>query len=265
MKTNKIIAVCLLMATLLACNAVTQAPQLLPTATLEQIPTSVPAATAAPLYQQVTLTGSKAMEEGKTPDYTVETEMPVLQGSDDPRVANFNQAVAAIVSGQIAGFKKNLIDWTPSPVTNLSTFFQTYELISPVGNVISLQIKIEYYMAGAAHPAHQTISYSYDLEKGQEITLNQLFLPNANALPTIADYCKAELGKRDIAFDAFSNGADPIAENYTVWNISTAGLVILFNEYQVAPYAAGPQTVILPRDVLGAVIDPSGPLAQAKP
>lgn len=265
MKTKKIFAVCLLMAMLLACNAVTQAPQLLPTATLEQIPTSVPTATAVPLYQQVTLTGSKSTEEGKTPDYSIKMEIPVLQGSDDPRVTNFNQAVAALVADQIAGFKKNLIDWTPSPVTNLSTLFQSYELISPVGNVISLQIKIEYYMAGAAHPGHQTFSFNYDLEKGREITFDQLFLPNANVLPTISDYCKAELGKRDIGFDGFTTGADPIAENYTVWNISADGLVILFNEYQVAPYVAGPQTVVIPRGVLGTAIDPSGPLAEVKP
>ena len=44
----------------------------------------------------------------------------------------------------------------------------------------------------------------------------------------------------------FSDGAKPTPENYAVWNVSADGLVITFNEYQVAAYAAGPQEVVIP-------------------
>ncbi len=38
----------------------------------------------------------------------------------------------------------------------------------------------------------------------------------------------------------------PTVENYGVWNISLDRLEITFNEYQVAAYYAGPQTVTIP-------------------
>ena len=58
----------------------------------------------------------------------------------------------------------------------------------------------------------------------------------------------------------FSDGAKPTPENYAVWNISAEGLVITFNEYQVAAYAAGPQEVVIPFAALKDILDPQGPL-----
>ena len=92
------------------------------------------------------------------------------------------------------------------------------------------------------------------------MALNQLFLPNSNYLQVIADYCKAELRKREIGFDDQQQGADPVPENYAIWNLSTDGLVITFNEDQVAAYAAGSQMVTIPYAALKAVIDSQGPI-----
>ena len=55
-------------------------------------------------------------------------------------------------------------------------------------------------------------------------------------------------------------GADPLPDNYRTWNIAVDGLVITFDAYQVAAYAAGPQIVTIPYMELQAIIDPSGPL-----
>jgi hypothetical protein len=45
------------------------------------------------------------------------------------------------------------------------------------------------------------------------------------------------------------------------WNITSNGLVIIFDEFQVAPYVPGPQTVTIPYSELKTLIDPKGPLA----
>ena len=142
-----------------------------------------------------------------------------------------------------------------------SSFTISYTAFSYDARFASIQLFEDVYMAGAAHPSHQIISLVYDLQQGQDVALSQLFLPNSNYLQVIADYCKAELLKRNIAFDDQQQGADPSPENYTVWNLSSDGLVITFNEYQVASYAAGPQTVVIPFAALKTVIDPQGPLA----
>jgi hypothetical protein len=51
-----------------------------------------------------------------------------------------------------------------------------------------------------------------------------------------------------------------VPENYAVWNLSAEGLVITFNEYQVAAYAVGPQVVVIPFTALKDISDPRGPL-----
>ena len=197
---------------------------------------------------------------GTSPDYTIKTDVPVLQGLA-PHRTEFNLRVSTLVQQETDAFKKNLADWTPVPDMPGSSFTISYTAFPYDSRFASIQLFEDVYMAGAAHPSHQIISLVYDLQQGQDVALNQLFLPNSNYLQVISDYCKAELRKRNIAFDDQQQGADPSPENYTVWNLSSDGLVITFNEYQVAAYAAGPQTVVIPFAALKTIIDPQGPLA----
>jgi hypothetical protein len=238
-------------------------PSPVPTVQIMASPSPVP--TALPLYQQVTLTAETASETGKTPLYTFKTQTPILKGSSDPRVALFNAGVADLIKKASDQFRKDLANQPATPIAGGSYFDLSYERLSAPGSLISLQIEIDGMTDGAAHPYRVILSYNFDLEKGQEISLNQLFLHGVNALGSIADFCRAELKTRDIGFEMFASGADPTVENYSVWNISPQGLVITFNDYQVAPYAAGPQTVIIPLEALKKIIDPSGPLMTGKP
>ncbi len=121
------------------------------------------------------------------------------------------------------------------------------------------------YMQGAAHPGTHTRTVTYDLETGSDVRLAELFLPGSDYLERIAKYCIAQLSTRDIDFDSFSSGASPLPENYGNWNITAEGLLITFDEYQVAPYAAGAQEVTIPFAELQSVIDPQGPLAEFIP
>jgi hypothetical protein len=50
--------------------------------------------------------------------------------------------------------------------------------------------------------------------------------------------------------------------NYQSWSITRRGLGINFDSYQVGPYAAGPQFVLVPYSTLKDLINPEGPVAQ---
>ena len=67
-----------------------------------------------------------------------------------------------------------------------------------------------------------------------------------------------------VKFDlsAYRSGAASIPENYPNWNVTTDALMITFDEYQVAPYAAGAQIIVMPYRELQAAIDPQGPLGR---
>jgi hypothetical protein len=188
--------------------------------------------TPSPLFQQVSLTANLSVEDSQSPVYKITTQTPSLTGSDDPRVKNFNAEMTALVTKDVADFKQNLGDMNLTPVPEGSSFDVTYKLLSPSGNILSIKFDIEGYVSGAAHPYHASQTVNYNLERGTELTLASLFLPNSAYLQTIATYCAAQLKARDIGFDGgFTQGADPTPDNYRSWNITTDGLLITFDEY----------------------------------
>ncbi|HTX90085.1 MAG TPA: RsiV family protein [Anaerolineales bacterium] len=249
----------ILVLAVLACgsNAPAQA-----TATSASTPTTQPSPTftPVPLYQVVSLVSTPTDETGKSPAYTVKAGTPFLQGSDDQRVVNFNNEMSGLTQEEIAKFRDNARVAVAVPGGGGSTYDQSYKVLSPAGNILSIKFDILIYIAGAAHPVSHSRTVTYDLEAGSDVTLDQLFLPNSNYLDLIANYCSTELGKRNIDFGANSSGAAPLPENYTNWNVTAQGLLITFDEYQVAAYVAGPQEVTVPYSELQSIIDPHGTL-----
>ncbi len=227
-------------------------------------PTPAPTATSSlALYQQVTLTSVPSEEDSQSPAYKITTHTPSLTGSDDPRVKDFNAEMVALVNKAVADFKQNLAELTVTPVTAGSYFDLQYKPLSPPGDILSLKFQMEGYVSGSAHPYHLSQTVNYDLDRGKDIALIDLFLPSSSYLDTIAAYCAAQLSSRNIGFDnGFTQGAGPTPDNYRNWNITADGLLITFDEYQVAAYVAGPQTVVVPYSELKSLILPQGPLGK---
>ncbi len=256
-KTLKLLFVSVFILGLLACNALAApaTPTTVPTST------SVPTATVVPLYQQVTVSAVSFSDSGKSPDYNITAQIPSLTGSDDPRATAFTTEMHNFLQGLVSDFKTKLAQNPLTPITAASYFDVRYQLVSPPGNVLSIKVATEGYFAGAAHPYHLIYSFNYDLEQGKNIAFSSLFLPNADYLSAISQYCIAQLKTRDIGFgDIFAQGAEPTLDNYKNWNITPDGLMITFDEYQVASYATGPQVVTIPYSELKSLIDPKGPL-----
>jgi hypothetical protein len=229
----------------------------------------VPTATAAPavqirlpLSQQVLWTFISFREEGKLPTYTISAQTPMFAGVEDARVQDFNEAVSDLVQHEIGYFRKNVLAQMPAqPISSGSSFNAQYVVIFQGGGIWSLKFEFSGYADGAAYPYHYSRTFSYDLEQGKELSLEELFPGDSDYLDALSSYCIAELSRRAIGFyGGFQQGAEPTPENYRNWNITANGLLVTFDEYQVAPYAAGPQTVTVPYSELTAVMNPNGPL-----
>jgi hypothetical protein len=252
----KFIFAVFILLTVLACNA------MVPTATVTPSPIP-PTATTIPLSQQVTLISAPFKETNQTPRYTITAQTPQLTGSDDPRLQVFNQRLNEIVTKEVETFRQSFLQNTAPQVTETGSFLDvTYTLVSQLGDIWSIKLDFSFYSDGAAHPGLYSLTVNYDLAQGKELALGDLFLPTSNYLETIANYCNTELSKQPFFEDPFQEGAQPTLENYRSWNLTQDGLAITFDEYQVAPYAAGPQTVIVPYRELQAVIDPQAPLGK---
>lgn len=215
------------------------------------------------ISQQVTLANvpfSEVNPGNNFPSYTITSQTPQLTGSNDPRVQAFNQQVNGFVTYEVDVFRQNFQQLPITAYSNGSSLDVTYTLISQIGDLWSFKFDIAFYSDGAAHPGLNSTTLNYDLGQGRELVLSDLFLPNSNYLEVIANYCTAELMKQPYSDSFFLDGAKPTLENYRNWNITPDGLLITFDTYQVAPGAAGPQTVMVPYGELQAIINRQGPL-----
>jgi hypothetical protein len=248
----------ILLLSALSCNALMSVPTATP------IPSPIPPTpTSAPLLsQQVTLISQPFEESNQIPPFTIKSQTPQLTGSDDPRVTAFNQRAAELVTKEVDTWRKGFLEISYPTVTNGSSLEVSHTLVSQIGDVWSFKFDFNFYSDGAAHPGMYSITLNYDLGQGRELALGDLFLPNADYLGAVSKYCIAYLSKEMFFEGPFAEGANPTVENYRNWNIAPDGLLITFDQYQVAPYAAGPQQIVVPFSELLGLIDPQGPLGQ---
>ena len=259
MKPNSLYTIFITSLTLfiiLACNA------LAPVSTAIPSPIVLPVTSVQLISQQVTLVPQAFNETNQTPPFTITSQTPQLTGSDDPRVLVFNQRLNELVMKEVDMWRQSFLQNTAPTVNSGSTLDVKYTLLSQIGDLWSFKFDFSFYADGAAHPGLNSLTLNYDLGQGKELSLTDLFLPNATYLEAISKYCIVELSKQPFFDSSSSNGAQPTPENYRNWNITLDGLMITFDEYQVAPYAAGPQQVVVPYSELQASINPQGPLSK---
>jgi hypothetical protein len=204
--------------------------------------------------------------DAKAEKVGIVTAHPQLSGGG-PRVENFNKTMNDFVGQRVAGFRKELQPENKSarPAADsgrpAGTLDVSYKVLYADRNLVSL-IYTTYTYTGGAHGNAASASFNYDLKNGKMLTLADLFTPNSGYLTTIAEHCINAIKQRNISDEKWiRGGAGPDRKNYLNWNIVPQGLLITFDAYQVAAYAAGPQEVVVPYSALKEMIKPGGPLA----
>ncbi len=211
-------------------------------------------------------------EVKKDAHYSVDAEYPQIEG--DARFDKFNREARNLISKNVAAFKTAETATESEPGVELpaetqdSTLDVGYEIRSATDDLISVEFTEGEYSRGAAHPNSTTAVLNYDVKNGKKLALADLFNPNSKYLAVMSVYCMKELkdrSKKDsnlmLSDEMIQTGAGPRADNYQAWAITKKGLWITFDPYQVAPYAAGPQYVLVPYSALKEIIKPDGPIA----
>jgi hypothetical protein len=217
----------------------------------------------------VELISKQIKERSKEMNLEIAANYPQLTGGNNPNLEKFNQAARALVSKKVAGFKKDLQNeegLEPLPDSMGSDLSVDYTVVLAQDDLVSIKFEVGSYYQGAAHPNSYSDVLNYDLKNGKQLKLADLFKPGAKFLPVIATYSIGDLKKqakdKGLLDDLIESGAAPAAKNYLSWNITKKGLGINFDPYQVGPYAAGPQYVMVPYTILKDLINPDGPIAQ---
>jgi hypothetical protein len=218
----------------------------------------------------VELVSKQINETDKKLMYEVSAQYPQFTGGNNPNFEKFNQVARGLVMKKVSGFKKDMAPAEgeePRPEGSMgSNLNVAYTLFLAQDDLVSVKFDVGSYYQGAAHPNSYSDVINYDLKNGKQLKLGDLFKPGSKYLQQIANYAIADLKKqakdKGLIDGEIENGAAPLAKNYQSWIITKKGLGITFDAYQVGPYAAGPQSVMVPYSALKEVINPEGPVAQ---
>jgi hypothetical protein len=100
-------------------------------------------------------------------------------------------------------------------------------------------------------------TFTFDTVTGNELTLSSVFLPEY--LTTLSSISRTELPRIMAEFadtSMIAEGTTPSEQNFQNFFFDNRDFVILFDPYQVAAYAAGPQTLRLPVSKIANILKP---------
>lgn len=113
-------------------------------------------------------------------------------------------------------------------------------------DVVSVELLISEY-TGGAHPNTAIVAINIDPRSGRALTLQDALSLIGRSLNDVAQESLAQL-KQKLGDDViFEEGAQPTPENYQTFMVTKDGVTFAFQNYQVAPYAAGPQFITFAR------------------
>jgi hypothetical protein len=219
------------------------------------------------------ITNNQISESIKAKRLELSAEYPQLSGAAN--AASFNQLVKTRITNEVARFRKDMsaisqadLKMLPEGANNYIDI--GYDVEYADDDLINLNF-VRSEFTGGAHPNYNFLTVNYDLKNNRELKLAELFKPGAKYLATISAYATKNLRRRTfpesgenlgLAQDIFADGATAKAENYARWNITKKGLLFIFDPYQVGPYAAGAQYVVVPYAALKSIVKPDGALAK---
>ncbi|SYZ71859.1 hypothetical protein TRIP_C10058 [Candidatus Zixiibacteriota bacterium] len=113
-----------------------------------------------------------------------------------------------------------------------------------------LGFKFEIYtFTGGAHGNTRVVTMNFDLKNNRRLALSDLFAIGAVFLDTLSAISREDLKKQLGEYgqdDWIAKGAGPEPENFQRFLIGPDSLYFYFEQYTVAPYAAGVQKVSIP-------------------
>lgn len=207
------------------------------------------------LVEVPVVTPENDIDTDQAKHFTINIQYPKISLIQYPTLAKeANDVIAAFVANIKNDFKKHIDEMPPNDVrkdfTNDLTMRFTPLLLSPT--IISIRFDTSEYIAGAPHPNNHVRILNYNFSKHLVLSPADLFASSTQALPFLSTYSRSAL--RTLFVDMTEEelviqmipGTAPTHENFREVGITKTGLVVLFDPYQVAPYARGVLEVKIP-------------------
>ncbi len=189
-----------------------------------------------------TSTGTEMKVEviyGSTDVYGIEVHYPQFD------IASVDAKIQAVVDKVVAEFKtypQNPHD-SSVPVNELTGSFDSVYIGA---DIVSAALSISEY-TGGVHPNTVTIGVNVDRATGRELSLDDVLAMIGKTLSQVAAGSLAQLNAKFEGHVPFPEGAEAKAENYSTFLVGKNAVKFIFNDYQVASHADGPQETSFPR------------------
>lgn len=176
--------------------------------------------------------------EEKTNNYKITVYYPKTDYS------KLNNVINDKIYGYIKEFKEdvNSSDYPINQYYSLIILYDSYEY----DNYISYIFRIEGY-TGGAHPNHRIYTVVYDIKNNEIITIDDLINKNQNILNIFSETSREILksNNRITSSTMLYEGTKPKIQNFQNFVFSKNGIILFFQEYQVAPYSQGEFNVLI--------------------
>lgn len=207
----------------------------------------------------VTLERHEVHAEDPNKQFRIDIAYPELYGLPSAALdAKVNAEIKADLDALALSFRKDaesvLAEGAPETESYLSV---DYAVLYHDEHLLSLRFDIGTYSSGAAHPDQNVTTLLYDLDHGEAVPLATVFKPSSDYLSFLANYTAKDSELAKVRFPGNAHGGlDPKEENFKNYLVTKEGLLILFDPYQIAPYAAGPQKLLIPWKELTSILSP---------
>jgi hypothetical protein len=224
-----------------------------------------PGGTPAPTLQDapVRVMDRTILERSDSPYYSIEGRWPNLSGPElvtAPFNLRADLLVGTVQEGFLAAVSETGQGFTGPGEYPLSSLEFDYEVAYEDGTIFSFFLRFNQYVALSVHPFPFSHALNYDVNQGDFMTLEALFLPGTDPIQEIGIRLDPMLASCDFGYEA--GRAAEVMRQRENWNLLPGGLRVNFDVYEVGPYAAGPQSELIPWEALAGLIDPAGPAGQ---
>ncbi|MDO8575767.1 MAG: DUF3298 domain-containing protein [bacterium] len=170
-----------------------------------------------------------------TPAYHIEVRYPQFG------ITSADEKIKEVVDKAVAAFK----DYPANPAgssVRQNELTGSFDSVYVGTDIVSVALSLS-EDTGGAHPNTVIVGVNVDRATGKEISLDDALTMIGKTLPQVAGESLKEL-KATLGDDIIApEGASATAENYSTFLVSYDRVTFIFNNYQVAPYAAGQQQV----------------------
>jgi|GEM_PF-3762695 len=122
---------------------------------------------------------------------------------------------------------------------------------------ISLVLYRDLMQTGQMHPINYYETINYDLRQGRQLRAKDVF--KRGYLKSLSGYSRKYLQDQyELPDDDwFNRGTKPNTGNFLNWNLVPDGVLLSFEDYQVAPHSFGQPEFVVPFSALDGTIQPS--------